>query len=321
MPDGSTLNVDFNISLTVLSLKSRILSIISSLPPTIQLFYSGKILKDDRTLESYSIQAKSVLSLLIKQPLIQIIVLKLGGYLYTIDIERNFTIAKIKQRISKKSGIPEIHQKLIFRNKVLDDDDCVARDLDIDDKSVLNLMISEKIRIVVSWKENQRELSLILYGTDHIESVKSKIFKEFLVDKDQQVLIWQGKKLVNDKSLNDYNIGNGSVLNFMVHKTIQVLISIEKDVVKTLDVLLSMTLMELKRLIEEKFDLEVGNLLYYDNILNEENKTLFEYGLVNFSQIEIFNDILNDSRFNSNIEKIIPLNVVKDNSDSILIEN
>lgn len=324
MPDGSSLNVDFPNSLSILCLKSRILSIFPSLPPTFQLMHSGKILKEDRTLESYSIQPNSTLTLIIKPSLIQVIIRKFGGNCYTIDIERDFPISKVKQRIRQKTGIPEVYQKLIFRNKTIEDDDSIVSNLDIDDKSVINVMLSDKIEVTITWKQQQKDLTLLLNKKDQIELVKAKVCKAFLVDVDQQVLIWEGKKLENLRRLDEYCVGNGSVLNLVVHDTIQVFVEVTREQVITLDVLLLMTLEELKRLIEERLGVRVENLALSGVVLNEDEKSLFEYGVKKFSLIKnvLASEVLSESRLNTVSQKslVTPFNVVKDNSDSILSE-
>lgn len=58
-----------------------------------------------------------------------------------LDIEAAWTVAKIKERVEEKEGIPPAQQRLIFGGKQMADDK-TAKDYSVEGGSVLHLVLA-----------------------------------------------------------------------------------------------------------------------------------------------------------------------------------
>ena len=52
-----------------------------------------------------------------------------------------------------------------------------------------------------------------------VESIKMKIYNILSIDPDQQRLVYQGQLMVEDKTISDYNIQEGSVIHLSIWST------------------------------------------------------------------------------------------------------
>jgi ubiquitin C len=149
----------------------------------------------------------------------QILVKTLMGKTLTLNVYPSDTIENIKKKIQEKEGYKPDQQRLIFGEKELEDNKTLY-EYNIQNQSVFYLihrlredknMIQIFIRLM-----DRKELTLNVYPSDTIESVKKQIQDKEGIKTDQQILIFSGKTLENNNTLSGYNIQNKSVLHLVI---------------------------------------------------------------------------------------------------------
>ncbi|CAF1600340.1 unnamed protein product [Rotaria magnacalcarata] len=61
-----------------------------------------------------------------------------------------------------------------------------------------------------------REIEVDIDGTDKIERIKERVAEKEGIPPPQQRLIFGGKQMLDDKTVNDYNVTAGSVLHLVL---------------------------------------------------------------------------------------------------------
>ena len=141
-----------------------------------RLIFGGKQLEDERSLSDYNIQKESTVHLVLRlRGGMQVFVRTLTGKTMTVDVQHTDSIAKIKQRITEKEGIPATEQRLIFAGKNLEDGRTVA-DYNIQKESTLHLVLRLRGGMQIFVKRlSGKTTTLEVEHTDTIENVKGKI--------------------------------------------------------------------------------------------------------------------------------------------------
>mmetsp|Transcript_6502 Transcript_6502/g.11389 ORF Transcript_6502/g.11389 Transcript_6502/m.11389 type:complete len:302 (+) Transcript_6502:177-1082(+) len=180
------------------------------------LFYQGKQLEDDRTLAYYNIRREYTLHLSPKlsRPM-QIFVNTPTGKTITLNVYRLDTIENVRAKIHSMKGIPPDKQRLFFDERQLEDGHILA-DYRINRESTLHLVYSSWQMHIFIKTQLRKIITLEVEDSDSIQDVKAKIQDKEGIPFDHQRLIFEGRQLEDDHTLDDCSIRNESTLHLVL---------------------------------------------------------------------------------------------------------
>ena len=186
-------------------------------PPSQQrLIFRWKKLEDHCTLSDYGVNEESTLyspvHLVVRlrlpqKPPMAISVQTMTGKTIKLEVEPKDSIDSVKTRIQEILGLPPDQQILFFNNKPLKNYGILS-DYKIQHESTLFLLSLIFVKL-----QSGKTISLPLYPRCTVEGMKQLIQNQEGILPEQQRLMFEGKELESDATLEYYNILSNLILD------------------------------------------------------------------------------------------------------------
>ena len=278
------------------------------------LIYSGKRLDDDKKLEDYNISDGCIIHLIERlKPLkpnnfsinennqkvnitkndiqIEKILVKIiGEKHFFIDFNALDTIEDLKKKIKAKEGLDLTQYNIFFKRTLLNDNNKTLSDYNISKNDEIRLISKGMLEINLLDDTN---IFIEAKISDKVENIKEKIkpkLKQENIIFNRSELIFKGKILEDNKSLDDYDINEESIIYFKYYPPIQITIKIDDDGEFELDIELTETIYNLKQKIKSMKELIPNKykLIFNKIELINDDKTLNDYNIKNGDIIKLF---------------------------------
>jgi hypothetical protein len=205
-PEGKEVTVIADPKDTILELKKRVQED-HGIPVNDQrLMLGSKPLKDPSTLRENKIRHGSLLTM---DTNMRVTVQHWDGTTFQLNVEPQWTIDIVKDKIETKTGLDGDVQRIVFQGKSLDDGKRTLRGYNIRHKDVLEL---EPMFVTIVTRDG-RNIHIPADPTESVARMKEKIEDKTRVPSNQQRLIHNGLTIDDDKkTLGDYRIKHGSTI-------------------------------------------------------------------------------------------------------------
>ena len=213
------------------------------------------------------------------------------GKEFELLIEEKDKIKTLKTKIKEKFNFnSECEIVLSFQNKLLEDDEKSLSDYTIKEGDIIkvyknlgfnNLIIDVNFIFV---KYLNKKKPIYYSENETLSSFKDTIQEKMNVSKNEQILIYKGIELQDNKYFKDYNIENKSVLYLFTKKNNNELYVETPDSVINIEYSLDDTIENIKMSISNNLSIPIEKQqLYHEGIELKNNQKIFDYNC-NFNQ-------------------------------------
>ena len=182
-----------------------------------RLMYAGQMLQDGSKLKDYNVTHKSTLTLLLSE--VAITIKSPEGTTFTLHLLPSDKIEEVKTKIQDVEGTRYEDQQLFHNGTFLENGRTLA-DYKIQVASTVNLVLplveNGHIIIRTQWGET---IPLFVESTDTLWKVKLMIKKKVSILPEHQGLVFNGKQLEDNKTLNECKVTNNSIVLLQVKLT------------------------------------------------------------------------------------------------------
>ena len=283
------------------------------------LFLDEKELEDDKNLFDYNIQNYFIYLDLRIKGVIKILFTMLTGKNFYLLVQSSDTLKETKIKIENKEKIPLEQQRLLFAGKELEDNK-TFNDYNIKNEDTIHLALRLKGVIKILIKTiNQKILNLDANYSDTIKDIKIKIEeKEGILPNHRYHLIFSGKKLEDNKTLEYYNIKNEAILYLVQVSLFPITVQMGKETKIIIDVEGSDTIRNIKEIIKEKEGIPIEQQrLVFNHIILEDIKPIWIYkiqkdSIIYLSRIiQVLVEIITGETLTLNVEQSNTIEYIK----------
>ena len=263
-----------------------------------ELWYSGTVLDDERTIDSYGLSQQSKINLTFKMKF-TVYIKNCEGRCERIDFKSSMIVKNLKFKIKEKFEIDLPDQILLHAGRVLDQEEKTLFEYGVQNETAITLIkkvIPENgpnngLSLFVV--DNSRNLKLMIKvtGNETIktlkEKVQAKIGDSYLIE--YQELWYNNTKLDDEGIIDSYGLAHQSTVNLKFKMKFTVDIKNYEGICKRVDIDPYTPVKMLKLKIKDNFEIDPPDqILWHDGrVLDEEEKTLFEYGIQSESTITL----------------------------------
>ena len=137
------------------------------------------------------------------------------GETFTLIVSETETVENLKSKIREITGVPTWKQMLIYACKMLEEN-TILSDYDIQNDESIHLIIRYNACKIYIKTLNDKTIDLEYDQMETIGSIKNKIEKKEKIMAGKQILIYDAKKLEDNKTILDYGINKESMITLIV---------------------------------------------------------------------------------------------------------